>query len=132
VRGVVEPIEVLALEAEGTVQSRLEASLRRGISPSRGRTQELGLLAGCWEHVLRGQGRLCVLSESLASASRVSPMKQQSLGLAERVEAEATAHARGAAFFVFRQLLRSLALVDPGADSRPRRERRPWPRIARP
>jgi class 3 adenylate cyclase len=36
VRGVNEPVEGYVLEGEGTVVSRLEASLRRGVSPFRG------------------------------------------------------------------------------------------------
>ncbi len=117
VRGIAEPIEAYALEAEGTVQSRLEASLRRGASPFRGREQELALLAGCWDGVLHGQGQaVCLVGEPGIGKSRLAYEFQQSLGLGERVEAAAMAHARGAAFFVFRQLLRSLALVDPGAD----------------
>src|SRR5262249_23797603 len=54
VRGVPEPVDVFALEAKGSVGSRLQASLRRGVSPFRGREAQLALLADAWEHAAGG------------------------------------------------------------------------------
>ena len=54
VRGSGEPVEAFVLDGEGTVTSRLQASLRRGVSPFRGREAELGLLGGAWERAVTG------------------------------------------------------------------------------
>jgi class 3 adenylate cyclase len=129
-RGAAEAVEAYVLEAEGSVATRLEASLRRGLSPFRGRERELGLLAGCWEEVVRGAGRaVCLVGEPGIGKSRLAYEFQRSLGLDDRVEAAALVHARGSAYFAFRALLRRLAGVEPDADSAATREalhRRLW------
>src|SRR5262249_2758802 len=56
VRGAVEPVDAFLLEGEGTVGSRLQASLRRGVSPFRGRGHELAILAEAWERAAGGRG----------------------------------------------------------------------------
>jgi len=130
VRGVAEPVEAYALEGEGTVVSRLEASLRRGVSPFRGREAELRALGECWERVVRGQGEaVCLAGEPGIGKSRLAWEFERSLGITERAEGAALSHARGAAYFVFRQLLRQLAGIAPEADlsaTRDRLHRRLW------
>ncbi len=117
VRGLSDPVEAHVLEAEGTVVSRLEASLRRGVSPFRGREAELRLLGETWERVVQGRGEaICLVGEPGIGKSRLAYEFQRSLGITEGIEGAALAHARGAAYFVFRQLLRQLAGIDPGAD----------------
>jgi class 3 adenylate cyclase len=110
VRGVAEPVEAYVLEGEGTVVSRLEASLRRGGSPFRGREAELRALGECWERVVCRQGEaVCLVGEPGIGKSRLAWEFQRSLGIRERAEGAALSHARGAAYFVVRQLLRHLA-----------------------
>ncbi|MBI4561942.1 MAG: AAA family ATPase, partial [Candidatus Rokubacteria bacterium] len=116
-RGVSEPVEADVLEGEGTVASRLEASLRRGVSPFRGREAELFALGECWERVVTGHGEaVCLVGEPGIGKSRLAYEFRRSLGIPERAEGAALSHARGAAYFVFRQLLRQLAGIDPVAD----------------
>ncbi|MBI3002888.1 MAG: AAA family ATPase [candidate division NC10 bacterium] len=130
VRGVAEPVEAHVLEGEGTVVSRLEASLRRGVSPFRGREAELLALGECWEGVVKGQGEaVCLVGEPGIGKSRLAYEFQRSLGIADRIEGAALSHARGAAYFVFRQLLRQLAGIQPDADlsaTRDHLHRRLW------
>ncbi|MBI4242344.1 MAG: AAA family ATPase [Candidatus Rokubacteria bacterium] len=130
VRGVSEPVEAYVLEGEGTVVSRLEASLRRGVSPFRGREAELLCLGECWERVVKGQGdAVCLVGEPGIGKSRLAYEFRRSLGIADRIEGAALSHTRGAAYFVFRQLLRQLAGIDPEADlsaTRDHLHRRLW------
>ncbi|MBI2458511.1 MAG: AAA family ATPase [candidate division NC10 bacterium] len=130
VRGVSEPVEAYLLEGEGTIVSRLEASLRRGASPFRGREAELLALGECWERVVKGQGEaVCLVGEPGIGKSRLAYEFRRSLGIPDRIEGAALSHARGAAYFVFRQLLRQLAGLEPGADLTGTREhlhRRLW------
>jgi class 3 adenylate cyclase len=130
VRGVAEPVEAHVLEGEGTVVSRLEASLRRGVSPFRGREAELLALGECWEGVVKGQGEaICLVGEPGIGKSRLAYEFQRSLGITDRIEGAALPHARGAAYFLFRQLLRQLAGIEPAADlsaTRDHLHRRLW------
>lgn len=124
VRGLGEPVPAHVLEEEGSVVSRLEASLRRGVSPFRGRAAELRGLGESWERVRRGEGEaVCLVGEPGIGKSRLAHEFRLSLGLVERAEGAALAHTRGAAYFVFRQLLRQLAGLEPGADLAAMRER---------
>jgi predicted ATPase len=129
-RGLAEPVEAHVLEGEGTVVSRLEASLRRGVSPFRGREAELLALGECWERVVKGQGEaVCLVGEPGIGKSRLAYEFRRSLGIADAVEGAALSHARGAAYFVFRQVLRGLAGIDPAADlaaARAQLHRRLW------
>ncbi len=117
VRGMPDPVEAHVLEGEGTVVSRLEASLRRGVSPFRGREAHLVDLGRCWERVLAGQGEaVCLVGEPGIGKSRLAWEFRRSLDISEWIEAAALSHARGAAYFVFRQLLRQLAGIVAEAD----------------
>jgi class 3 adenylate cyclase len=136
-RGMPEAVEAYVLESEGRVASRLEASLRRGVSPFRGREAEMALLAECWERALAGQGgAVCLVGEPGIGKSRLAYEFRQRCGIAERIEGAALSHARFAAYFVFRQLLRQLAAIAPTEDMaevRNRLHRRLWdlsPRLA--
>jgi class 3 adenylate cyclase len=130
VRGLPEAVEAYVLEGEGTVVSRLEASLRRGISPFRGREAELRVLGDAWERVLQGQGEaICLVGEPGIGKSRLAYEFRRSLGSRGRIEGAAFPHARHTAYFVFRQLLRQLAGVSPEADlasTRAQMHRRLW------
>jgi class 3 adenylate cyclase len=130
VRGLADPVEAYVLEGEGTVVSRLEASLRRGASPFRGREAELLALGDCWQRAVKGQGEaVCLVGEPGIGKSRLAYEFQRSLGITDRIEGAALSHARGAAYFVFRQLLRQLAGMDAGADlaaTRDHLHRRLW------
>jgi class 3 adenylate cyclase len=117
VRGVSEPVETYLLEGEGSVVSRLEASLRRGVSPFRGRETELRAIGGCWERVGKGQGEaICLVGEPGIGKSRLAYEFRRSVGIPDRVEGAALSHARGVPYFVFRQMLRQLAGIEPTAD----------------
>jgi class 3 adenylate cyclase len=130
VRGLAEAVEAHVLEGEGTVVSRLEASLRRGVSPFRGREAELMALGECWEHVLQKQGQaVCLVGEPGIGKSRLAYEFRKSFGIADRIEGVALSHTRTAAYSVFRQMLRQLAGIDPDADlsaARERLHRRLW------
>jgi class 3 adenylate cyclase len=130
VRGVAELVETFTLEEEGTVTSRLQASLRRGMSPFRGREAEMHLLGEAWERAVRGQGdAICLVGEPGIGKSRLGYELGKNLGLPERFEGAAQAHARGAAYFAFRSLLRQLAGLAPDADAAAMRDtlhRRLW------
>ena len=129
-RGAAEPVDAFVLEGEGTVVSRLQASLRRGVSPFRGRDDELGLLALAWERAALGRGdAICLVGEPGIGKSRLIWELQRHLGLPDPVEGAAQAYARGAAYFAFRPLLRQLAALPPDADLATSREglhRRLW------
>ena len=117
VRGVAEPVEAFVLEAEGTVVSRLQASLRRGVSPFRGREAELRLLGETWQRAVENRGEaICLVGEPGIGKSRLAYELGRNLERAERAEGAAVAHARGAAYFAFRQLLRQLAGIGPDDD----------------
>jgi class 3 adenylate cyclase len=130
VRGLDEAVEAYALEGEGTVASRLEASLRRGVSPFRGREAELQTLGQCWERAIQSEGQaVCLVGEPGIGKSRLAYELRKSLGIDDRVETAALSHTRTAAYSVFRQLLRQLADIDPEADlsiARDRLHRRLW------
>lgn len=130
VRGVGDPVEVYRLEGEGSVASRLQASLRRGVSPFRGREAELLTLGQCWDRVLAGQGQaLCLVGEPGIGKSRLVYEFCRSLGIAAHAEAAALSHTRTAAYFVFRHFLRQLAGIEPEVDlgvARDRLHRRLW------
>ena len=116
-RGVAEAVDAFVLEGEGTVGSRLQASLRRGVSPFRGREAELALLAEAWERAAGGHGdAICLVGEPGIGKSRLAYELQRHLGLPGRVEGSAQSYARGAAYFAFRPLLRQLAELGPEAD----------------
>jgi class 3 adenylate cyclase len=124
VRGVAEPVDAYALESEGTVVSRLEASLRRGVSPFRGRESELVALGACWERALQGRGEaVCLVGEPGIGKSRLAYELRRSLGITDQVEGAALSHTRGAAYSVFRQMLRQMAGIDPEADLSSARDR---------
>jgi len=128
VRGAAEPVDAYVLEGEGTVGSRLQASLRRGVSPFRGREGELGLLAEAWERTAAGRGdAICLVGEPGIGKSRLAWELQRHLGLPDPVEGAAQAFARGAAYFAFRLLLRQLAALEPDADLAAAREDCTWP-----
>ena len=130
VRGISDSVEGYVLEGEGSVVSRLEASLRRGVSPFRGREAELLALGECWEQALQKQGQaVCLVGEPGIGKSRLAYEFRKSLGIADRVEGVALSHTRTAAYSVFRQMLRQLAGIDPDADlsaARDRLHRRLW------
>jgi predicted ATPase len=123
-------VEGYVLEGEDSVVSRLEASLRRGVSPFRGRQAELLGLGECWEQALRKQGQaVCLVGEPGIGKSRLAYEFRKSLGIADRIEGVALSHTRTAAYSVFRQMLRQLAGIDPDADlstARDRLHRRLW------
>jgi class 3 adenylate cyclase len=129
-RGMAEPVEAVALEGEGTVVSRLQASLRRGVSPLRGRDVELAQLGEAWERASAGRGAaVCLVGEPGIGKSRLAYELQHHLGLPEPMEGAAQAYARGAAYFAFRPLLRQLAVLAPDDDLATAREalhRRLW------
>src|SRR5206468_11096212 len=107
----------LVLDGEGTVVSRLQASLRRGVSPFRGRETELALLGEAWERAAAGRGdAICLVGEPGIGKSRLGYELQRHLGLPQRIEGAAQAYARGAAYFAFRPLLRQLATLAPDDD----------------
>ena len=117
VRGAAELVDTFVLEGEGTVVSRLQASLRRGVSPFRGRQDELGLLGEAWERAAGGRGdAICLVGEPGIGKSRLAYELQHHLGLPDRIEGAAQAYARGAAYFAFRPLLRQLAALGPDDD----------------
>jgi class 3 adenylate cyclase len=116
-RGIADPVEAHVLEGEGTVVSRLEASLRRGVSPFRGREAQLRALGECWERAIGGQGEaVCLTGEPGIGKSRLIYELRRSLGITEYAEGATLSHARSSAYFVFRQLLGHLAVLDPDAD----------------
>ncbi len=124
VRGVGEAVEGYVLEGEGTVVSRLEASLRRGVSPFRAREAELLALGERWDRTLQGQGQaVCLVGEPGIGKSRLAYEFRRSLGLADHIEGAALSHTRTAAYSVFRQVLRQLAGIDPDADLSTARDR---------
>ena len=130
VRGVSEPVEGYVLEGEGTVASRLEASLRRGCRPSAGARSSSWRLGECWDRALQKQGQaVCLVGEPGIGKSRLAYEFRKSLGIADRIEGVALSHTRTAAYSVFRQMLRQLAGIDPDADlstARDRLHRRLW------
>jgi class 3 adenylate cyclase len=130
VRGLAEMIDGYVVEGEGTVVSRLEASLRRGVSPFRGREKELQTLGECWERAVQKQGQaVCLVGEPGIGKSRLAYEFRTSLGIEDRVEGVALSHTRTTAYSVFRQMLRQLAGIDADADlssARDRLHRRLW------
>ncbi|HEU4371422.1 MAG TPA: adenylate/guanylate cyclase domain-containing protein [Methylomirabilota bacterium] len=129
-RGATEPVDAFVLDGEGSVVSRLQASLRRGVSPFRGREAELALLGEAWERAAAGRGdAICLVGEPGIGKSRLAYELQRHLGLPDRIEGAAQAYARGAAYFAFRPLLRQLAALAPDEDLAAAREglhRRLW------
>ena len=117
VRGMEQPIDAYVLESEGSVVSRLEASLRRGASAFRGREAEMRQLAEYWERARSGNGMaVCLVGEPGIGKSRLAYEFRASAGIAERLEGAALSHTRLVAYFVFRQLLRQLAGIAPTDD----------------
>src|SRR5262249_49690083 len=117
-------------EGEGTVVSRLEASLRRGVSPFRGRAKELQTLGECWERAAQKHGQaVCLVGEPGIGKSRLAYEFRKSLGIEDRVEGVALSHTRTTTYSVFRHMLRQLAGIDAEADlssARDRLHRRLW------
>jgi len=130
VRGLAETMEGYVVEGEGTVVSRLEASLRRGVSPFRGREKELQALGECWERAVQKQGQaVCLVGEPGIGKSRLAYEFRTSLGIEDRVEGVALSHTRATAYSVFRHMLRQLAGIDPEGDlssARDHLHRRLW------
>jgi class 3 adenylate cyclase len=130
IRGLAEMVEGYVVEGEGTVVSRLEASLRRGVSPFRGRENELQALGECWERAAQKQGQaVCLVGEPGIGKSRLAYEFRTSLGIEDRVEGVALSHTRATAYSVFRHMLRQLAGIDTDADlssARDRLHRRLW------
>jgi len=129
-RGHADTVEGYVVEGEGTVVSRLEASLRRGVSPFRGREAELVALGECWERTIQQQGQaVCLVGEPGIGKSRLAFEFRKSLGIDSCVEGVALSHTRTAAYSVFRHMLRGLADIDAEADlpsARERLHRRLW------
>jgi predicted ATPase len=99
------------------VVSRLEASLRRGVSPFRGREAELRALGECWERALQGHGEaVCLVGEPGIGKSRLAYELRKSVDIADTPEGAALSHTRSAAYSAFRPLLRNLAAIEPDAD----------------
>lgn len=61
-KGLVQPLEVYQVLYESTARSRLEATVRIGLTPLVGREQEIGLLRERWAHVKDGFGQIVLLS----------------------------------------------------------------------
>ena len=61
-RGVVHPIAVYRVLGETGVQSRLDVTSTRGLTPLVGREQEVGLLLERWQQGKEGQGQVALLS----------------------------------------------------------------------
>jgi class 3 adenylate cyclase len=123
VRGAAEPVDAFVLEGEGTVVSRLQASLRRGVSPFRGREAELAGLGKAWEAAAAGRGdAICLVGEPGIGKSRLVYEVRRHLELRDPLEGAAQAYARGAPYFAFRPLLRQLAALPPDADLAAARE----------
>jgi class 3 adenylate cyclase len=122
-RGAPEPVDAFVLEGEGTIVSRLQASLRRGVSPFRGRENELELLGEAWDRAAGGRGgAICLVGGPGIGKSRLAYELQRHLALTDCIEGAAQAYARGAAYFAFRPLLRQLAALGPDDDLAAARE----------
>jgi len=116
-RGLPEAIEAYVLESEGRIVSRLEASMRRGVSPFRGRESQMALLAEHWQRALDGHGgAVCLVGEPGIGKSRLAHEFRMSCAITRHAEGAALSHACMAVYFVFRQLLRQLAGLAPSHD----------------
>jgi class 3 adenylate cyclase/tetratricopeptide (TPR) repeat protein len=62
IKGKSKPVRVYRAVKEIATQSRLDASVRRGLTPYVGRDQELSMLQGYYEKAKRGQGQVVLIS----------------------------------------------------------------------
>jgi class 3 adenylate cyclase/tetratricopeptide (TPR) repeat protein len=61
-KGVSTPLTLYRVVRESEIQSRFEATLRKGLAPLVGREEELGLLRRRWEQAKAGEGQVVLLS----------------------------------------------------------------------
>jgi class 3 adenylate cyclase/tetratricopeptide (TPR) repeat protein len=114
IAGSVQPVQVYECTGLGHVTSRLELSLRRGLSTFIGREQELDQLGALWAMARGGQGQMvCLVGEAGVGKSRLVYEFRRTLTGIRFLEAQTLSYGHAMPYHAFLPLLRSvLGLTD--------------------
>jgi len=126
VRGVTDPVEVYEATGAGTVRTRLQAAVRRGLTPFIGREAELEQLHRAQQLAVNGNGQVAaIVGEAGVGKSRLAYEFTHSYRLRGWliVEMAAVSYGRAKSYLPMVDMLRAYFKVHDGDDRREIREK---------
>ena len=81
-RGIATKVQVHQILGEGTVKSRFDVAVRKGLTPQVGRQEEVALLLDRWQQAKTGQGRVVLISgeAGIGKSRLVQAFKERVVG----------------------------------------------------